>query len=128
MSTARASLVASRFLDALSRRDYDDLAATFRTNARLRGLVPSTLREAEGPGAIAERFRFWNGDADTDGWELLESDFEEFADVIKLHWRVAAIDPEDGRTVNEQTAYAEIDETGIVWMNLVCSGHRPARS
>jgi len=59
-------------------------------------------------------------------WELLESDREDFANVVKLRWRVASTDPELGRTVYEQTAQAEICEGGIAWMNLVCSGDRRA--
>lgn len=124
MTALQASDVASRFLQTLARRDFAGLAATFKEDGRLRGLVPSALREAEGREAIAERFRIWNGDAED--WELLESDTEELADVVKLRWRVASTDPELGRKVYEQTAYAEIDEDGIVWMNLVCSGDRRA--
>jgi len=37
---------------------------------------------------------------------------------------VASTDPELGRTVYEQIAFAEVDEDGIAWMNLVCSGDR----
>jgi len=123
MTTIPVSNVASRFLEALSRRDFEELAATFNEDGRMRGLVPSALRELEGREAIAERFRIWNEGED---WELLESETEDFADVVKLRWRVASTDPELGRTVYEQTAYAEIDEGGIVWMNLVCSGDRRA--
>ena len=123
MTTVQASDVASRFLDSLSRRDFDGLAATFKEDGRLRGLVPSALREAEGRDGIAERFRMWN---DAEEWELLESETTELADVVKLRWRVASTDPGVGRTVYEQTAYVEIDEGGIAWMNLVCSGERRA--
>ena len=124
MTTAHANDVASRFLDALSHRDFDGLAATFKKDGRLRGLVPSALREAEGREAVAERFRIWNGDAE--GWELLESETNELADIVTLRWRVASSDPELGRTIYEQTAYAEIGADGIAWMNLVCSGDRRA--
>jgi hypothetical protein len=123
VTTTQASDIAARFLEALSRRDFDGLAATFAPEGRLRGLVPSALREAEGRAAVAERFGLWN---DGDEWELLDSDVEDFADVLKLRWRVAATDPGQGRTVYEQTAYAEIGERGIAWMNLVCSGERRA--
>ena len=123
MTTAQASDVAERFLEALSRRDFDGLAATFAPEGKLRGLVPSTLREAEGRKAVAERFGIWNDGAE---WELLESEVEDFADVVKLRWRIAATDPEEGRTVYEQTAYAELGAGGIAWMNLVCSGERRA--
>ena len=123
MSTAQATDTASRFLDALSRRDFAALAATFTEDGRLRGLVPSALREAEGRDAVAERFGIWN---DAEDWELLESGVAEFADLVQLRWRVASTDPELGRTIYEQTAYAEIDEGRIAWMNLVCSGERRA--
>ena len=124
MTTIHARDVASGFLEAFSRRDFDGIAATFAEDGRLRGLVPPGLREAEGREAIAERFRIWNDDVED--WELLETDAGDFADVVKLRWRVASTDPELGRTVYEQTAYAEIDEGGIAWMNLVCSGDRRA--
>lgn len=124
MTTTHARDVASGFLDAFSQRDYDGIAATFAEDGRLRGLVPPGLREADGREAIAERFRIWNDDVED--WELLESEIEDLADIVKLRWRVASTDPELGRTVYEQTAYAEIDEGGIAWMNLVCSGDRRA--
>jgi peptidoglycan/xylan/chitin deacetylase (PgdA/CDA1 family) len=123
MTAVQARDVASGFLEALSRRDYDGLASRFKEDGRMRGLVPPGLREAEGREAIAERFRIWNDDAED--WELLEADSENMADVVRIRWRVASTDPELGRTVYEQTAYAEIDEGGIAWMNLVCSGERP---
>lgn len=124
MTTVHARDVASGFLDAFSRRDYDGIAAMFAENGRLRGLVPPGLREADGRDAIAERFRIWNDDLED--WELLESETDGLADIVKLRWRVASTDSELGRTVYEQTAYAEIGEGGIVWMNLVCSGDRRA--
>ena len=122
MTTAQASDVATRFLEALSLRDFEGLAGTFAPHGKLRGLVPSALREAEGREAIAERFGIWNG---AEEWELLEADVEDFADVVRLRWRVASTDHALGRTVYEQTAYAAVGEGGIVWMNLVCSGERP---
>jgi ketosteroid isomerase-like protein len=123
VTTAQTSDIATRFLEALSRRDFDGLAATFAPDGKLRGLVPSALREAEGRDAVAERFGIWN---DAEEWELLDSEVEDFADVVKLRWHVASTDPEQGRLVYEQTAYAGIEEGGIVWMNLVCSGERRA--
>jgi hypothetical protein len=121
VTTVQASDVATRFLDALQRRDFDALGETFAPDARLRGLVPTRLREEEGRTAIAERFRYWNDGA---SWELLDSEQAEMADLVRLSWRVSQADPDDGPTVYEQTAYAHIGENGIEWMNLVCSGHR----
>jgi hypothetical protein len=121
VSTAQASDVASRFLDALTRHDFDAVAGAFLRDARLRGLVPAALRELEGPEAIAERLRMWTGDG-----EVVESGCEDFADVVKLRWRVRETDDDGRLVVFEQTAYAEIGDDGFAWMNLVCSGQRPA--
>ena len=123
MTTVQTTEVAERFLEALSRRDFAALAATFAEDGRLRGLVPTTVREAEGRDAIAERFAFWNDAAD---WELLGSDVEPVADLLRIRWRAAATDPDAGPVTVEQTAYAEIGEGGITRMNLVCTGERPA--
>jgi hypothetical protein len=123
VSTAHATDVATRFLDALAQRDFASLAAAFADDAVLRGLVPSRLREEHGSVAIGERFRFWFGD--TVEFRLVDSDIEELADVVRIRWRVSGVDPELGTCVTEQTAYAELGAHGIAWMNLVCSGDRP---
>jgi len=123
VSTAQATGVAARFLDALAQSDFDGLAETFAVDGRLRGLVPSALREAEGREAIAERFRIWNGDIDD--FEVLDSEVADMEDVLRLRWRVRGVDPDDGLSVYEQTAYASVGRDGIAWMNLVCSGPRP---
>jgi len=122
VSTAQSTDVATRFLEALGSRDFDALAATFADDAVLRGLVPGRLREEHGSAAVAERFRFWFGD--TPEFALVDSSVEELADVVRIRWRVTGVDPELGRTVAEQTAYAELARGGIAWMNLVCSGDR----
>ena len=121
MSTAHASDVASRFLDALARHDFDALGVSFTLDGRLRGLVPTALRELEGRDAIAERLEMWTGDGD-----VIEADYEDFADVVKLRWRVRKTNQNGDPVVFEQTAYAKIGDDGIAWMNLVCSGERPA--
>ena len=124
MSTAQLSDVATRFLDALERRDFEALAGTFAPNGRLRGLVPPGLREAEGRKAIAERFRIWNGDYDE--FEVVDTSVEPFADVVSIRWRIAGTEPGAAPEVYEQSAYAAVGDDGIAWMNLVCSGGRPA--
>lgn len=123
MSTAHTASLATRFLDALACRDFDSLAATFAQDAVLRGLVPGRLREEHGNEAIADRFRFWFGG--TEDFALVESDAEELADVVRIRWQVAGLEPEIGPCVTEQTAYARLDDGAIAWMDLVCSGNRP---
>ena len=119
---AQATTAPARFLDALERRDFDALAATFASDAVLRGLMPDRVREEHGSRAVAERFRFWFGE--TSEFSLDETSLEELADVVRIRWRVRGTDPELGPCVTEQTAYVGLGESGIAWMNLVCSGDR----
>lgn len=124
MSTVQSTDVAARFLEALARRDFVALAETFNEDGRLRGLVPSAVREEEGRAAIAERFELWNGSRED--FELLDSEVAAMQDVVRLRWRARGVDPDDGLSVYEQSAYAKIEGEGFAWMNLVCSGDRPA--
>jgi hypothetical protein len=122
VTTARADVVSERFLAALAERDFEALGASFAVDARLRGLMPSNVRDCEGREEIVERFRIWNGDLES--FELLESEVVPMEDLTRLRWRVRGVDPDDGPSVYEQTAYVGLDGERIVWMNLVCSGHR----
>ena len=115
--------VGTRFLEALSARDYDVLGACFAADGTLRGVVPPGLREADGREAIVERFRLWTDDIEE--YEIADSEATPFADLLRLRWAVQGVDPELGRTVYEQTAYAEVADGEIVQMRLACSGHRP---
>lgn len=126
VSTAQETDLATRFLDALARRDFALLAATFAGDAVLRGLMPSRIREEHGSEAIADRFRSWFGE--NEDFRLLDSDVGHFADVVRIRWRVRGVDPELGPCVTEQTAYAELGDSGIARMNLVCSGNRPLQA
>jgi hypothetical protein len=73
--------------------------------------------------AIAERFGIWNDDLED--FEVLDTDIATVEDLVRIRWRIRGIDPDDGLSVYEQTAYASIGPDGISWMHLVCSGRRP---
>jgi hypothetical protein len=114
--------VGSRLLDALSQRDYDEVAACFSGDAKLRALVPSTVREDDGPEAIQARYRFWwDG---LDDFRLTETQAEPLADAVRIAYRVEAID-EGEPIVQEQVGYALVENGRITRLNLVCSGARP---
>ncbi len=121
----RADLGAgTRFLDALGRRDYDGLAACFADDATLRPIVPPGVREADGPEAIAERFRIWTEDAPD--YELVEAEAAPFADLLRLRWAVRSTEAgAKEATMFEQAAYAEVSGGLITAMRLACSGDRP---
>ena len=117
------SEVVERFLRALGTRDYDALAECFADGSTLRALVPTRVREEEGPEAIAARYRFWLDDYED--YELVATDVERFADHEQLRYRIRGVDPKDGPGVMEQRGYAIVDDGRITTLNVVCSGFRP---
>jgi SnoaL-like domain len=117
------SEVVERFLRSLETRDYDALADCFADASMLRALVPTRVREEQGAEAIAARFRFWLDEYED--YQVVDSDVERFADHEQLHYRIRAVDPEDGPGVLEQRGYAIVDDGRIATLNVVCSGFRP---
>jgi hypothetical protein len=115
--------VVDRFLDAVSARDFDGIAACFHDDARMRALVPSRLRDETGPDAIADRYRFWLGDADT--VELLAREHDEIVGRERLRYRLRIVHPQNGEQVMEQEGYAKVTGDRITALNLVCSGFLP---
>lgn len=122
-TTNAAVDVGARLIDAIAAQDFAAMESCFAPSARLRAMVPSTLREEEGPAAIAARFRFW--------WEgleqveLVESELEPVADRVRLRYRLRGHDADDGWVTVEQTGYVQTEEDAISILNLVCSGFRP---
>ncbi len=115
--------VYERFLAAVRARDFDGIAACFAADALLRAVVPPGVREDVGPEAIADRYRRWLGEEGE--YAVLDAAAEPFADVTRLRYTVAYADPELGRVVFEQTAYAEVADEAITAMRVACSGDRP---
>ena len=85
------------------------------------------MREDDGREAIVRRFRRWT--EEIDDYEVLAADATPFADLLRLRWEVGGLEPNfdgGGRSIFEQTAYAELDDGVIAAMRLACTGHRPA--
>lgn len=126
MATATRSdvQVAERFVDALGRADWDAVGALLAPDVQLRALVPSTLREEQGPEAVVARFTFWW--AEIDGLRLLDAGIEPMANQLRVHYRLTGTDPDDGPIVVEQQCYLTVVDGSIAKINSVCSGFQPA--
>ena len=126
MATATRSdvQVAERFVDAISRADWDGVERLLAPDVKLRALVPATLREEEGPAAVAGRFKFWW--AAIDGLHLLDSGVEPMENQVRVYYRLAGTDPDDGPVVVEQQCYLTVVDGSIAKINSVCSGFQPA--
>ena len=86
-------------------------ARCFAPEATLRAIVPPGPREDDGRDAIVRRFRLWTEEIDE--YEVLAADAAPCADVLRLRWELGGLDPNfegDGRSIFEQTAYAELDD------------------
>ena len=117
------STAIERFFAALRARDYDDLAASFTPNAKLRALVPTALREEDGPDAIVARFKVWIGDLGE--YEFTGGEVDDVLGQVHVRYRFRGIDPEDGLSETEQHAYATVEDGRISRLNIVCTGFRP---
>jgi hypothetical protein len=111
------------FLEALSKRDFDELAATLGPNVRFRALLPPGPMEWHGPQDATEAFRSWFGEPDD--FELVDASVGEVGGRLHLSWRLrvrpAPFGIGDGWHVIEQHAYADADAT-IDSLDLLCSG------
>jgi hypothetical protein len=125
MATAtRADVqVAERFLDTLGAGEWDAIERLLAPGVQLRTLVPSTLREESGPEAVVARLKFWF--AGLEGLQLLDAGIEPMADQVRVHYRLAGIDPDDGPVVVEQQCYFTVADGAITKINSVCSGFQP---
>ena len=128
MATATRSdvQVAELFVDAIARADWDGVERLLAPDVQLRALVPSTLREEAGPEAVVGRFKFWW--AAINGLRLLDSGIEPMANQVRVHYRLAGADPDDGPIVVEQQCYLTVANGSIAKINSVCSGFQPADS
>jgi hypothetical protein len=121
-----AFAVAGSFLEALAAQDFGRLRAALRSDAELRALVPTGLREWIGADVVAERFSGWFGD--TEGYDLVDATVGEVGGRIHLRWRIRlqAQRLGIGWRIVEQQAYADADEHGrIAHIDLLCTGYRP---
>lgn len=115
--------IGEALLAAIRARDWAAIADCFAQEASLRVLTPGPLREFAGREQAAERFRYWLEPLAE--LEVLESDVEVIADQLRIRYRFRGRDPEKGWQLNEHTAYAAVEDDGIVAMNVTCTGFRP---
>jgi hypothetical protein len=115
--------VAGAFLEGLAAQDFARVVGTLGDDAHLRALVPSGLREWNGPEQVGATFRRWFGDVE--GFELIDAVVGEVGPRLHLRWRVRVQNQRlgDGWFVVEQQVYADTGLDGrIARLSLLCSG------
>jgi hypothetical protein len=121
--------IAGMFLEYLTARDYERLAATLAQGVRFRALQQGGPSEWHGRAEATDVFHSWFGEAD--GFEVVDATVGEIAGRLQMTWRIrlrpAPFDIGDGWHLIEQHAFADVDET-IETLDLVCSGFRAQRT
>ena len=109
---------------AIAGRDYARLASTLSPDVRMRALIPPGTVEVSGAKAAAARFSAWFGDAEE--LELVRSGSDPVSDRMHVFYRLRVRKPGNPRMVVEQHLLCACSDEGIVTLDLVCSGFRPA--
>ncbi|HET9649370.1 MAG TPA: hypothetical protein VFP34_14235 [Microlunatus sp.] len=115
--------VVSALLDALLRRDFDEVERCLAPEVRFRALVPTGVREASSAEAAARWLRTWFGSSEA--FQVLAAGAEPFAGRSRIWYRFA-LEREGRSTVIDQEGFCDAGPSGITDLALVCSGFRPA--
>lgn len=111
-------LVAGGFLDALTRREFDQLADYLDGEVRFRALTPPAQLELNGPEAVIAKFRQWFG-----SWSefaVLDAEIGQLGSRLSMRWRFWVRDDGIARVVEQHVFVTVADR--IVTFDLLCSG------
>jgi hypothetical protein len=121
--------IAGMFLECLTARDYERLAATLAPGVRFRALLQGGPSEWHGRADATDVFHKWFGEADR--FEVIDATVGQIAGRLQMTWRIrlrpAPVDIGRGWHLIEQHAFADVAET-IEALDLVCSGFRAERT
>ena len=109
-----------RFLELLSSRDFEGLAAIVAPQARARFLLPHGFEEHEGRDAVVGRIQSWFASASV--FALISSSADTVGDRHRLSWRFEVVRDGTRREVIEQLAFLDLGPDAIQQLDLLCSG------
>lgn len=113
--------VAGQLIDALTRRDFDEMQTLLDDGVRLRALVPRGPLEIDTAEAVSATFRSWFGGEDN--FEVLDSSVGEVESRPYAHWRIRMCPPdlpEQSRVAEQHVFLTGTDR--IATIDLLCSG------
>ncbi len=125
--TAVPASVAGGFVDAILARDFPGACSLLHPDIDFRAMTPSRVWEADGPAGVEHVLRAWFEHPERDVERVDPTEPTSVEDTLRVGWRVFGSGA-DGPFVYEQQAYLREDGGQIVWVRVMCSGPRPARS
>jgi tRNA 2-thiouridine synthesizing protein A len=118
--------IGTELVAALADRSAKRLEECFRSEARLRALVPSGFREREGSSAVAATFMAWFAEAES--IQVLDQGADRIGGRLRLRYRFRERYADGAVKVIEQQAFCDVKDGRIVSIDLLCSGHVPEPS
>lgn len=114
--------LAKRLVAGIASQNERAIAECFATDAELRALIPSGLRERTGAAEAAALIARWFGDSTE--LDLVHTDAEDVGDRFHIAYRFVGVEGGDPYIV-EQHLYCVVNEDRIQKAHLLCSGFRP---
>lgn len=113
--------VSGRVIDALSRRDFGDLAGCLDADVRMRAVLPRAVLDLRSAEAVVAKFTDWFGG--DDGFEVVDASAGVIGARQYVRWRVRMWPPDDPHAarVVEQHAFTRGTES-LQCLDLLCSG------
>jgi hypothetical protein len=115
-------LATKRFVDALTRRDFDAMEHALAPDVKVRLLLPSRVEEIDSATAARKRIEGWFGGASR--FDVMDSGDQPIGMRRRMSWRFSLVRA-GGPEVIEQVAFADSDESHVTRIDLVCSGFLP---
>jgi TusA-related sulfurtransferase len=114
--------VSKRFLDRLSVRDFDGMAALFAPDAQARFLLPRGPETQLGGADIVTRFRDWFAAASE--FTVSSTEVDEIGGRARLGWELRVVRGGPPEEI-QQVAFIDTGADGILRLDLLCSGFHP---
>ena len=122
-STNNGATILDRFLEALTRRDFERLAPCLAPAAQAHLLLPRGAEDVAGREQISGRMEKWFGSASE--FQVVACSHDEIGGRQRASWRFRLV--RDGRSweLIEQTAFIDLGPDGMQRIDLLCSGFIP---
>lgn len=108
-------------VDRLMAGDFDGAGALLSPDITFRAVTPRKFLEFGSRDDVVAAFKNWFKAGWREGLEGFEDG--ECENRLRMRYRVLWSDEYSERFAFEQHVYYECDDSGITWLELMCSGH-----
>jgi hypothetical protein len=117
--------VGERFARAIAAKDAPALLELLAPEIDCRAMTPGRFWEPSSPGELVNDVILGKWFEPTDhieGIERIECDTVADRERVGYRFRVTN---QDGTFLVEQQAYLGVEDDGVTWLRIMCSGYRP---